>query len=94
MRLRSRDALVDLIEEAEISEREVARRAGLGHSTVNHLLTGRRRSCSISTALAIERVFLVRPGTLFGPESETEQSLLGQYSRSVRIAARSGARRG
>lgn len=91
MRLRSREALVRLIENAEISEREVARRAGLGHSTVNHLLTGRRRSCSISTALAIERVFLVRPGTLFGPESAAEENLLGQYSRSLRTARSSRA---
>jgi transcriptional regulator with XRE-family HTH domain len=91
MRLLSREALVDLIEDAELSEREVARRAGLGHSTVNHLLTGRRRSCSILTALAIERVFLVRPGTLFGPESEIEENLLGQYSRSLRLA-RNGRR--
>jgi transcriptional regulator with XRE-family HTH domain len=92
MRLRSREALVELIEEAEISEREVARRAGLGHSTVNHLLTGRRRSCSVITALAIERVFLLRPGTLFLPESQAEETLIGQYTRSLRLA-RAGRRR-
>ena len=46
----------------------------------------------ISTALAIERVFLVRPGTLFMPECETEEALIGQYTRSLRLA-RAGRRR-
>jgi len=88
MRLRNRNLLVDRIEYAEISEREVARRAGLSHSTVNHLLTGRRHTCSLSTALAIERVLDSAPGTLFAADSVDERSLLTDYARSVRLTRR------
>jgi lambda repressor-like predicted transcriptional regulator len=65
MRLRNRDVLVACLELVGISERELARRAGLSHSTVNHLLTGRRTSCSQATARAIERVLDLRDGELF-----------------------------
>lgn len=74
MRLRSREILVGLIDGAEISERELARRAGLSHSTVNHLVTGRRKTCSIQTATAIERVFFTRPGAIFSPETAMERA--------------------
>ncbi|MEO6502026.1 MAG: helix-turn-helix transcriptional regulator [Jatrophihabitantaceae bacterium] len=65
MRLRSRDVLVECLEIACISERELARRAGLSHSTVNHLCTGRRDSCSWQSACAIEHALDVDEGKLF-----------------------------
>jgi transcriptional regulator with XRE-family HTH domain len=65
--------LVKLLEERGISEREVARRADLSHSTVNHLVTGRRSSCALLTALAIEGVLGVKPSTLFVPETPHER---------------------
>ena len=76
MRLRSRLALVSLIDGAGISERELARRALLSHATVNHLVTGRRSTCSLTTAVAIENVLTARPGTLFVPESGSERAAM------------------
>ena len=65
MRLRSRLVLVECLELARVSERELARRAGLSHSTVNHLCTGRRVSCSRASAAAIERALELDEGKLF-----------------------------
>ncbi len=65
MRLRSRLVLVECLELARVSERELARRAGLSHSTVNHLCTGRRVSCSRASASAIERALELDEGKLF-----------------------------
>jgi transcriptional regulator with XRE-family HTH domain len=84
MQLRSREALVECLEVAGLSERELARAAGLGHATVNHLLTGRRVSCSFGTARAIERVFMIEAGGLFVPD--TEADLLGMQELSIHQA--------
>src|SRR6185503_6701554 len=65
MQLRSRRALGDYIDLLGISERQLARNAGLSHSTVNHLVTGRRTTCSLRTAMAIERALDCPPGLLF-----------------------------
>ncbi|HEX2905183.1 MAG TPA: helix-turn-helix transcriptional regulator [Jatrophihabitans sp.] len=88
MLLRSRDTLVECLEAAGLSERQLARSAPLGHATVNHLVTGRRSSCSLTTALAIERVFDVSPGTLFSAESAPERVALAAV-RSSWLAERS-----
>jgi len=89
MRLRSRLIFVSLIEDADISERELARRAGLSHSTVNHLMTGRRTNCSLATALAITRALSCPVGTLFAAERPDEQlaidSLRGDLQRPTRV---------
>jgi hypothetical protein len=76
MRLRSRLALVSLIDGAGISEREVARRALLSHATVNHLVTGRRTTCSLATAVAIESVLAARPGSIFVAETGAERAAM------------------
>ncbi|HEX8095418.1 helix-turn-helix transcriptional regulator [Jatrophihabitans sp.] len=65
MRLRSREILVECLELAGMTERELARRAGLSHSTVNHLCTGRRDSCSRESANAIEHALNLDEGKLF-----------------------------
>ncbi|HEV2887947.1 MAG TPA: helix-turn-helix transcriptional regulator [Jatrophihabitans sp.] len=65
MRLRSREVLIECLELAHLSERELARRAGLSHSTVNHLCTGRRDTCSRDSACAIERALNLDEGKLF-----------------------------
>ena len=88
MRLRSRQVLIEFLEGADLSERERARRAGLSHSTVNHLLTGRRQGCSLSTALAIERALEASPGAVFQADTDQEQNLLDQYAETVRPARR------
>lgn len=68
MQLRSREALIICLEASGMSERQLARVAGLGHATVNHLVTGRRTRCSPATALAIETALGCEEGTLFeGP---------------------------
>lgn len=63
--LRDRQALARLVSHCGLSERELARRASLGHSTVNHLLTGRRKSCSVHTAKTIADVLGVEFHQLF-----------------------------
>lgn len=63
--LRGRQALVDVLAALGVAEREIARRAGLSHSTFNHLVTGRRTSCLPATAQAIETALGVNEGALF-----------------------------
>jgi len=65
LQLRSRDALILCLEATGMSERQLARVAGLGHATVNHLVTGRRTRCSLATARAIETALGCAAGTLF-----------------------------
>jgi len=48
-----------------MSERGLAVEAGVGHATVNHLLSGRRETCSAETARAIERVLGCSDGVFF-----------------------------
>jgi hypothetical protein len=74
MQLRSRDALIICLEATGMSERQLARVAGLGHATVNHLVTGRRTRCSPATAHAIETALGCGEGTLFdGPPATDAQ---------------------
>jgi DNA-binding XRE family transcriptional regulator len=63
--LRDRQALAEVVSHCGLSERELARQASLGHSTVNHLLTGRRKSCSVQTARTIAEVLGVDIRELF-----------------------------
>jgi transcriptional regulator with XRE-family HTH domain len=51
-----------------VSEREFAQRAGVGHATVNHLLSGRRTACTRRTASAIEAALGCPPGLFFEGE--------------------------
>ena len=79
MRLRSRAALVDRLEIGDMSEREVARRAGLGQATVNHLVTGRRDTCRADTALLVEQVLGMPVGSLFSPETADEHAEMAAF---------------
>ncbi len=63
--LRDRHTLAEIVSHCGLSERELARQASLGHATVNHLLTGRRRSCSVHTAKTIARILGVDLHQLF-----------------------------
>lgn len=83
MQLRSREALIICLEASGMSERQLARVAGLGHATVNHLVTGRRTRCSPATALAIEKALGCEEGTLFeGPRpTDTQWHRFGSHSR-------------
>ena len=53
-----------------LSERSLAIQAGVGHATVNHLLSGRRETCSVETARAIEAVLACQEGIFFEPVHE------------------------
>jgi transcriptional regulator with XRE-family HTH domain len=68
MRLRDRATFASFLSLLGESERAFATRARLSHSTVNHLLCGRRETCSVATADAIERALGCPPGLLFAPD--------------------------
>ena len=68
MRVRSSAALREYIALTGLSGRALARSAGISHSTLNHLLTGRRSTCSPSTSGAIERALGCREGLFFCAE--------------------------
>jgi plasmid maintenance system antidote protein VapI len=72
MQLRSRDALVICLDATGMSERQLARVAGLSHATVNHLVTGRRTGCTLATARAIEKALGVNEGALFDSSYDLE----------------------
>ncbi len=81
MRLSSRSVLVERLDLRDMSERELARRSGLSHSTVNHLVTGRRNSCTAQTALLIEFALGAAPGSLFIPQTESERVAVAEFRR-------------
>lgn len=65
VKLRSRRLLQDYVRHLGLSGREVAKRAGLGHAIVAHLLNGTRTSCNTATAAAIEEALGCPRGLLF-----------------------------
>lgn len=67
MRVRDVAALRSYLRLLGLSERELARRAGVGHATVNHLLSGRRQTCAYGTAEAIAAALGVPLGVFFEP---------------------------
>jgi DNA-binding Xre family transcriptional regulator len=67
MRVRDREALRAYVRLLAMSERALADRAGLGHATLNHLLSGRRGYCTSQTAQAIEAALQCCPGVFFEP---------------------------
>ena len=67
MRVRDRDMLVRYVALMGLSGRGLARRAQLSPAVVNHILAGRRTTCSARTAAALERALDAPPGLLFPP---------------------------
>ena len=67
MTIRDPEALRAYLRLLDLSERALATRAGVGHATVNHLLSGRRSTCSSETAAAIETALACPPGLFFAP---------------------------
>lgn len=67
MRVRDAAALRAYLRLLGMSERALALRAGIGHATVNHLLSGRRGTCSPRTAGAIEAALACPSGLFFEP---------------------------
>ncbi len=67
MRLKSRRSLNEYVSFHKLSGRGLARKAGLKPAIVGHLLSGRRSTCSLATARAIEEALGCPPGFLFEP---------------------------
>ncbi|MGI8879725.1 MAG: helix-turn-helix domain-containing protein [Jatrophihabitans sp.] len=63
--VRDRAMLAGYLRLAGESGRGLAGRAGLSQATVNHLVNGRRRTCSARTAQRIEAALGCPPGLLF-----------------------------
>ena len=91
MQLRNRLVLGAFVDNARMSERELARRAGLSHSTINHLMTGRRTTCSVSTAVAIAQAVQCPIGALFIAEKAAEEQAVNQIAEGVACAGLSNA---
>jgi hypothetical protein len=70
MRVRDRETLRGYVRLLRLSERTLAAQAGVGHATVNHLLSGRRETCSVETARAIETVLACQEGVFFEPAGD------------------------
>ncbi len=69
MRVRDVDTLRGYLRLLRLSERALANQAGIGHATVNHLLSGRRSTCTLETAQAIERALACAEGVFFEPSA-------------------------
>lgn len=68
VRLKSRRALAEYMTFHRIkTSYELARRAGLKPGVVGHIVKGRRDTCSLATARAIEEALQCPPGFLFEP---------------------------
>lgn len=77
VRLKSRRALLEFMEFHNLSGRALARKAGLSHALVNHLVRDPKRfknarnTCSYKTARAIEEALGCPEGFLFVTELST-----------------------
>lgn len=67
MILRDPDTMRGYLRLLNLSERALATRAGIGHATLNHLLSGRRETCSAETAAALESALSCPAGLFFAP---------------------------
>ena len=67
MLLRDAETMRGYLRLLNLSERELASRAGIGHATLNHLLSGRRETCSAGTAAALEQALDCPDGLFFAP---------------------------
>ena len=78
VRIKSHKALLDYMEFHRIDTAyELARRANLKVGVVGHIVSGRRNSCSLKTARAIEEALGCPPGFLF----EARMSQVADHSR-------------
>lgn len=67
VKLKSRRALNEYVAFHKMSGRALARKAGLGPGIVGHLMAGRRTTCNLETAKAIEEALGCPQGFLFEP---------------------------
>lgn len=68
VKLKSHRALIEYMQFHKIGTAyELSRKAGLKPGVVGHIVAGRRNSCSLKTASAIEGALGCPPGFLFVP---------------------------
>lgn len=67
VRLKSKRALNEYAAFHKLSGRALARKAGLGQAIVGHLMSGRRTTCNLATARALEEALDCPAGFLFEP---------------------------
>jgi transcriptional regulator with XRE-family HTH domain len=65
-----------------MSERSLATKAGIGHATLSHLLSGRRSTCSARTASAIEAALPCPRGVFFEPDDAGSGARLSRQRAS------------
>lgn len=92
MRLLSRHRLRKYLELLDLSERQLSRQAGLGHATVNFLVTGHRTTCTEDTARAIETALDLEPGDLFTPANVPIEKVTRQVTHSGTASSGRGKR--
>lgn len=84
VKLRSRRALRDYMEFHKLpSAYALAKKADILPGTAGHLVSGRRTTCSLRTARAIEEALACPPGFLFVPE---RSQVANTSQRKVRAA--------
>lgn len=84
VKLRSRRALQDFMKFHHLDTAyKLAKKANILPGTAGHLVSGRRNTCSLRTANAIEEALGCPPNFLF----ETEMSEIGGDSRQIRKVA-------
>lgn len=67
MKLKSPQMLKQYMEYKRLNIRSLAKTANISHSTVGHLHSGARSTCSPRSARAIEEALQAPPGLLFDP---------------------------
>lgn len=73
MRIR-RQLLLQHFDYEGISERELARIAGLSHTTIQNYLNGKRKTCNAASAKKIEKALGAPRMTIFVPEPSLVES--------------------
>jgi transcriptional regulator with XRE-family HTH domain len=76
VRVRDGAALRSYLRLLGLSDRAFAARAGIGHATVSHLLSGRRSRCSARTAAAIETALDCPAGLFFEADARSGARLV------------------
>lgn len=65
VKLKSRTLLLEYVAFRDLSVRTLADKAGVGRGIVGHLMSGKRKTCSPTTAKAVEKALGTPPGLLF-----------------------------
>lgn len=68
--MRSTETLRALMHQAGLSTRGLALAAGVHHSFIDHLLSGRRETCGPTVTESIAGTLGAPPSVLFEPESD------------------------